>query len=191
VRLLEVGSGAHGHVFFLGVDGAIGIDPLAEEYRELFPAWQSRARTVSAYGEALPFDDASFDVVISDNVVDHAESPGRIAREIARVLSPGGVLYFTVHVHHPIYGAASRLHGLWQAIGVPVEIGPFADHTVHLTLREARALFAGLGLRVVEEEAGIAAARAEARLAPARHAGDRLKRIFFKNAVYRLVAVRT
>src|SRR5208337_3065314 len=45
VRVLEVGSGAHGVVFFMGVDGAVGVDPLADEYSRLFPAWQPRART--------------------------------------------------------------------------------------------------------------------------------------------------
>jgi len=190
VRVLEVGSGAHGLVFFLGVEGAIGVDPLATEYARLFPAWQPRARTIAAFGESLPFEDRSFDVVISDNVIDHAEDPARIVRELARVLAPGGLLYFTVHVHHPLYGAVSRLHGLWQRLGVPVEIGPFADHTVHLTVAEARRLFEGLALRVVHEESGVAEARELAhRLAP-RHAGDRLKRLFFKNARFELMAVR-
>jgi SAM-dependent methyltransferase len=190
VRLLEVGSGAHGHVFFMGIEGAIGVDPLANEYKRLFPAWQSRAKTIAAYGEALPFDDRAFDVVISDNVVDHAESPERIVRELARVLAPGGILYFTVHVHHPVYGVASRVHGLWRALGVPFEVGPFADHTVHMTVGEARRLFDGLGLRTVHEETGIEQARAEARQVKPRHAGDRLKRVFFKNARFELLASR-
>lgn len=189
-RVLEVGSGAHGLVFFLGIDGAIGVDPLANEYRRLFPEWQSRAKTIAAYGESLPFEDGSFDVVISDNVIDHAESPRQIVRELARVLAPGGILYFTVHVHHPIYGVASRLHGLWRALRVPLEIGPFADHTVHLTVAEGRRLFDGLGLRTVHEETGVEDARAEARQVKPRHAGDRLKRLFFKNARFELLALR-
>jgi SAM-dependent methyltransferase len=189
-RVLEVGSGAHGLVFFLGLEGAIGVDPLANEYAKLFPAWQSRAKTIAAYGEALPFEDGAFDVVLSDNVVDHAESPARIVRELARVLAPGGILYFTVHVHHPVYGAASRLFGASQAVGIPVEVGPFADHTVHLTLKEARGLFDGLGLRVLHEETGIADAMADAKTMRPRHLGDRLKRLFFKNARFELVASR-
>jgi SAM-dependent methyltransferase len=189
-RVLEVGSGAHGLVFFLGIDRAIGVDPLANEYARLFPNWQSRARTIAAYGESLPFDDASFDVVISDNVIDHAESPAKIVRELARVLALGGILYLTVHVHHPLYGAASRLHGLWQTLGVPLEIGPFADHTVHLTAWEARRLFDGIGLRVLQEDTGIAEACTEAKRMRPRHAGDLLKRLFFKNARFELIAAR-
>ena len=73
----------------------------------------------------------------------------------------------------PDYGVASRLHGLWRALRVPLEIGPFADHTVHLTVAEGRRLFDGLGLRTVHEETGVEDARAEARQVKPRHAGDR------------------
>src|SRR5688500_6166718 len=90
-RVLEVGSGAHGLVFFFGTKRGVGVDPLACDYATLFPAWQRRARTLAAAGERLPFADASFDVALCDNVVDHAESPARIVRELTRVLAPGGL----------------------------------------------------------------------------------------------------
>jgi SAM-dependent methyltransferase len=187
-RVLEVGSGAHGLVFFLGIEGAIGVDPLAKDYGAMFPQWQHRAKTIAAFGEALPFDDASFDLVLSDNVVDHARSPEAIVAEMLRVLTPGGLLYFTVHVHHPIYDQVSRLHGAWNAAGIPFEIGPFADHTVHLTLASARSLFANHPVTVLSEDTGIAVAKADARTVPPRHLGDRLKRLFFKNARFEIVA---
>ena len=189
-RVLEVGSGAHGLIFFLGLANALGIDPLADIYLALFPEWQRRAKTICAYGESLPFEDASFDIVLSDNVIDHAERPAAILREIVRVLRPGGTLYFTVHVHHPVYAVASRLYAVWTALGVPYEIAPFADHTVHFTLAEMRALIRSLPLRVLSEETGIDAAKDEARSGVPRHAGDRLKRFFFKNARFEIVAVR-
>ncbi len=189
-RVLEVGSGAHGLVFYFGTTRGVGCDPLACDYAALFPAWQRRAQTIAAAGERLPFADASFDVVLCDNVVDHAEDPARIARELTRVLAPGGLLYFTVNFHHPVYSAAARLHSAWNAAGLSFEIGPFADHTVHLTLERARALFDDLPLRVVGENGDVAEARALARQRPPRHLGDRLKRLFFKNALYELLAVR-
>lgn len=189
-RVLEVGSGAHGLVFFFGTTRGVGVDPLACDYAVLFPAWQDRAQTIAAAGERLPFADASFDVVLCDNVVDHAEDPARIARELARVLAPGGLLYFTVNFHHSIYSAAARLHSAWNAAGLGFEIGPFADHTVHLTLSDARALFDNLPLRVLNESGNVADAKRAARQRPSRHTGDRLKRLFFKNALYELLAER-
>jgi len=190
-RVLEVGSGAHGHIFFFGARDGIGVDPLADHYRTLFPEWQGRARTLAVGGEDLPFPDESFDVVISDNVVDHALDPRRIVEQIARVLAPGGLLYFTVNVHHPFYNAAARCLDAVRAIGVPIEIGPFADHTVHLTPRAAARLFDGLPFERISENADSGSARQIARESPPRHPGDLLKRLFFKNAVYELIARKT
>ncbi len=99
-RVLEVGSGAHGLVFGCGLPRAVGLDPLAAEYARLFPAWQRRVPTVAGAGERLPFREHAFDVVLCDNVVDHAEKPREVVRELARVLRPDGLLYFTVNVHH-------------------------------------------------------------------------------------------
>jgi SAM-dependent methyltransferase len=189
-RLLEVGSGAHGLVFFLGLARSVGVDPLAQSYAGLFPSWQRRARTVAAFGEALPFRDGCFDVVLCDNVVDHAERPAGIVGEIARVLTPGGVLYFTVNVHHWLYALVSAAHGSWNALGLRYEIGPFADHTVHLTPEGARRLFAHQPMRILHEDSTIDQAIAFARRRPSRHAGDLLKRVFFKNARWEIVAVR-
>jgi SAM-dependent methyltransferase len=190
-RVLEVGSGAHGLVFYFGTPNAIGVDPLACEYAALFPAWQRRAQTIAAAGERLPFADSSFDVALCDNVVDHAEGPAEIVRELSRVLAPGGLLYFTVNFHHAVYHAAARLHAAWNAAGLRYEIGPFADHTVHLTLEGARGLLRGLPLRVLEERHDEQEARALARRRPPRHAGDRLKRLFFKIALYEVIAERS
>ena len=187
-RVLEVGCGSMGLVFFFGARDGVGVDPLADHYRELFPAWYGRVRTVAAAGESLPFDDESFDIVLCDNVVDHAEDPRRIVEEICRVLAPGGLLYFTVNVHHPFYHVAATLHAGWRALGLPFEITPFADHTVHLTLPAARALFGGLPLRVLSESDDIAKPNRETR--PARGPQRWLKRLFFKNALYELIAER-
>jgi len=74
----------------------------------------------------------------------------------------------------------------WAAL----EIAPFADHPVHLTLDDARGLFDRLPLRIIADNGNIADAKRAARLRPPRHMGDRLKRLFFKNAIYELVAQR-
>jgi SAM-dependent methyltransferase len=189
-KVLEVGSGAHGLIFSFGAGSGVGLDPLAVHYASLFPKWQRSAATVAAKGESLPFADGSFDVVLSDNVVDHAERPATILAEIARVLAPAGLVYFTVNVHHPFYALASRLHNWWNMFGLRYEITPFADHTVHLTLDQARRLFDGLPLSVVRERAYITEAKELVRRSSPRHPADRIKRVFFKNALFEVVAVR-
>jgi SAM-dependent methyltransferase len=188
--VLEVGCGAHGLIFFFGTSNGVGVDPLADHYAQLFPAWQDRAKTVAAFGEDLPFPDASFDVVLCDNVVDHAQNPRRILEEICRVMAPGALLFFEVNVHHPLYHAAATLHAGWRALGVPFEITPFADHTCHLTPGAARRLFNGLPLVLLEQRDSVAEVKRGAGAVPVRHAGDRLKRWFYKNAAYEVIARR-
>ena len=187
-RVIEVGSGAHGLIFYFGARHGIGVDPLAVSYSSLFPKWQRDALTVAAFGECLPFHDESFDIVICDNVVDHAESPETIVNELVRLLAPGGLLYFTVNVHHIIYSVAANAHAAWRAVGLPFEVGPFADHTIHLTPEAAKKMFQSLPIKVLSERLGIAEAKEKARKDRPRHLGDRVKRLFYKNALFELVA---
>jgi SAM-dependent methyltransferase len=188
-RTLEVGCGAHGLVFYFDAGFAIGVDPLSVSYARLFPRWQRKVPTIAARGEELPLKDGSFEIVLSDNVVDHAENPRQIVAEMTRVLAPSGVMYFTVNVHHGIYAIASTMHAVWNSIGLHFEIGPFADHTTHLTPGAAKKLFRSLPLRIITETVHIAEAKAAAH-GQRRHLGDWLKRFFFKNALFEVIAVR-
>jgi SAM-dependent methyltransferase len=188
--VLEVGSGAHGLIFGFGTKMRIGIDPLAVDYKRIFPKLQSAAITAAAIGEELPFADASFDVVLSDNVIDHAERPLKIIDEIARVLKPGGILYFTVNVHHPIYHLASLAHGLWNAAGLRVELSAFADHTVHLTEARIRSVIAGQPFRIIKQASNVSETRYAQRRSSPRNLDALLKKLFYKNALYTLIAVK-
>lgn len=51
--------------------------------------------------EALTFEDASFDLVITQDVLEHVLSPGLAFKEIARSLKPGGAHIFTVPWYAP------------------------------------------------------------------------------------------
>jgi SAM-dependent methyltransferase len=42
--------------------------------------------------EPLPFEDASFDVVVAAELLEHLREPQRLVDEAARVLRPGGIL---------------------------------------------------------------------------------------------------
>lgn len=58
---------------------------------------------VVGVGEKLPFADNSFDAVFSFSVLEHVKDPFRCAREIARVLKAGGVLYCSVPFLQPVH----------------------------------------------------------------------------------------
>lgn len=67
--------------------------------QQLHPDLFQRLRFQVADATALPFDDASFDVVVSFSTIDHivdAEGRQRVVNEMARVTKPGGRVVVTV-----------------------------------------------------------------------------------------------
>lgn len=59
---------------------------------------------VRGVGEVLPFRNACFDCVLSVAVLEHVKDPFRCAREITRVLKPGGDIYCCVPFLQPYHG---------------------------------------------------------------------------------------
>jgi len=108
-RVLEVGSGygfALAHMLKRGVN-AVGVEPgnttaFEGRYDEALALLRANgianpeARLVAAAGEDLPFDDASFDVVLSITVMEHVQNVGQCLREALRVVRPGGCVIFEV-----------------------------------------------------------------------------------------------
>ena len=71
-----------------------------------------------ADAEQLPFEDDSFDTVVSTLVLCTVDDPKRTIDEIARVLRPGGRLLFLEHVRADTPRLArwqDRLHRPWHA----------------------------------------------------------------------------
>lgn len=59
---------------------------------------------VLGVGEKLPFKDNTFDAVISIAVLEHVRDPFICAKEISRVLKPGGEIYCSVPFLQPYHG---------------------------------------------------------------------------------------
>lgn len=94
--------------------------PMADRLRERVAALGRAARIVEAPAERLPFDDDSFETVVSTLVLCTVDDQSATLREIARVLRPGGMLLFFEHVYSDSPRLArwqDRLHGPWYAIG--------------------------------------------------------------------------
>jgi len=75
-----------------------------------------RARYTVAQGETLPFPDASFDAILSFDVLEHVRSVSATMKECYRVLKPGGLFllvfpsYFQPNEHH--LGMVTRFPGI-------------------------------------------------------------------------------
>ncbi len=91
-QVLDIGAGV-GIVdamnFRARVDRICGIDL---DERVLDNSFLDDARIADA--ESIPYPDSSFDVVFSDNVLEHLERPSLVFGEVARVLKPGGHFLF-------------------------------------------------------------------------------------------------
>lgn len=67
---------------------------------------------VLGIGELLPFQDNSFDLVFSLLVLEHVRDPWACAREIQRVLKPGGTLYAIVPFLQPFHGYPNHYYNM-------------------------------------------------------------------------------
>jgi len=55
--------------------------------------------------KSLPFDDQSFDLVLSDQVLEHVDDPFGCVAEARRVIRPGGLQVHTTCLLNPIHGS--------------------------------------------------------------------------------------
>lgn len=128
--VLDFGSGYGGRTVdyarICGAASVVGIEPverhitLSKKYAENIGASTVDFRLCGT--TTIPLDDASVDVVVSYDVLEHVESPTKSVAEIFRVLRPGGraflvfPVYFGARSHHLDYiTTLPSLHWVFSA----------------------------------------------------------------------------
>lgn len=121
-RVLEIGVGTGLNLAVYRpeqVRELVGIEPDPHMLRRAAPRFAAApfpAELVQAGAEALPFPDASFDEVVLTFTLCTVPDPDAAAREMRRVLVPGGVLRFAEHTasDHRVTAAVQRaIDPLW------------------------------------------------------------------------------
>lgn len=127
---------AHGKVFEIGCGGGLnqplytvegitsysGIDPSAKglEFARAAAAakgWKADIR--DGYGEAIPFDDASFDCVVCTFTLCSVSDQVGTLGELRRILKPGGSLLFAEHGLAPdaaVRRWQERIEPVWKRL---------------------------------------------------------------------------
>ncbi len=140
-RVLEVGIGSGLNLPFYSSDvtSVTGVDPsralLAMAHRAA-PAVPFAVELVERGAEDLPFEDRSFDSVVTTWTLCSIAEARDALGEMRRVLKPGGELIFMEHGLSPDRRVAAwqrRLNPLWQRIAGGCNL----DRPIDLLVREA------------------------------------------------------
>ena len=157
-RVLDIGCGIGAYVQkFSAFDAsAFGVDVDAEKLADAHRDKNIDLLAVSV-SETLPFPENSFDAVLLHEVIEHVDDDAQAIREAHRVCKRGGrVIVFAPNRLYPFethgaYFGKRYVFGNIPLIGWLPDFlrNKFAPHVRAYTIRDIRALFAGLDGRAI------------------------------------------
>ena len=155
--ILENGCGVGMYVEKLSAFGGTVIG-LEYDHERARAARTRSPHIINAAGEAIPLPAATFDLILSHEVIEHVQDDRAAVCEMMRVLRPGGrIALFCPNRGYPFETHGIYWRGRYKFGNIPlVNYLPrrwrdrLAPHVRVYTHRDLEALFAGLPVRFVE-----------------------------------------
>jgi len=154
--VFEAGCGVGSYLFRLQKEArqAVGLDIELERTSQ---AHLGADQVVCGAGESLPFPDGSFDLVLSNEVLEHVQDDRAAVGEIVRILRPGGrLVLFCPNRGYPFETHGIYWRGRYHSGNIPlVNYLPrrwrdrLAPHVRVYSRGDVERLFAGLPVRSV------------------------------------------
>ena len=137
--VLDVGCGAGPGLRYIASRGAkvVGIDPSMYALRQAAGLIDVDLAQIDAAAR-FPFADATFGMVLANEVVEHVPDGVEFLRECARVLRPGGIVFLTTPNLWDIRRVLAPLVGrVWSGDTDPTHINLYTPQRLLADLRSA------------------------------------------------------
>ncbi len=156
-RVLVDGCGVGMYLAHLAEEASRAVG-LEIDFERAQTARQVADQVVCGVGEQLPFPSASFDLVLSHEVLEHVQDDRLAIREIVRVLRPGGRLAlfcpnrgYPFETHGVYWGGRYRFGNIPLVNYLPRRLRDrLAPHVRAYTRGDLERLFEGLSVRFVD-----------------------------------------
>lgn len=154
--VFENGLGLGAYLARLSEDAsqAIGLDV---ELERTIKAHQRVDRVVCGVGEQLPFPDAHFDLILSNEVLEHVNNDYQVIKEMVRTLKPGGrIILFCPNRGYPFETHGIYWRGKYKFGNIPfINYLPrslrdqLAPHVQIYTRDDLKKRFTGLSVKFI------------------------------------------
>ncbi|MDX1993787.1 MAG: methyltransferase domain-containing protein [bacterium] len=157
------------------LDASCGIGTYASQFRRRFTPYveafdielpfalkakEDTPHTVVAAGEAIPYPTNTFDTIVSNEVLEHVNDDAQAARELVRILKPGGrLVVFTPNRWYPFETHGHYWRGQYHFGNTPlINYLPdalrnrLAPHVRAYTKRQMLRLFRDTPVKIVHYE---------------------------------------